>query len=74
MSSLDTIGGNVRGDELAKALGFSSAEELKEDYVPRTDVSLWDIAYEKRSRKIFLVSKSRRGEPIETYLTLPSSF
>lgn len=70
MASLDTIGGNDQAYKIAKALGFSSAEELKEDYVPKSEVKYYDIKYDKKTKELVLVNKNN-GVEVPTDLYLP---
>jgi len=69
MRSLNTVGGNQRADKIAKALGFKSAEHLKEDYV--VDVSKWDMKYDVRTGEIVLENHGT-GETEATGLYIPS--
>lgn len=52
MRSLNTVGNNARADEIAKKLGFNSAEQLKGEYVRM--VSRWDMKYDIRTKEIVL--------------------
>ena len=70
MASLDTIGGNDKAAKIAKALGYSSAEELKEDFVPKGEVKLYDIKYDKKTKELVLVNKITNKER-RTNLKLP---
>lgn len=69
MRSLDTIGSNQRADRIAKALGYSSAEQLKEDYVGQ--VSKWDMKYDVRTKEIVLENHNT-GEIEPTGLYIPN--
>lgn len=69
--TLDTIGGNDKAKKIAEKLGYRSAEELKEDYVPKYEVDKYDIKYDKKTKELFLVRKDGRGEPIPTGLKNP---
>ena len=70
MGSLDTIGGNDKAYKIAKELGYSSAEELKEDFVSKSEVKYWDIKYDKSTKELVLVNKIN-NEEIHTGLYLP---
>lgn len=71
MSSLKAISSNDEARKLAQALGFSSAEQLKGDYVK--EISRFDIYYDKDTKELVLVSKDGMGEE-RTGLYLPSGW
>lgn len=67
MASLDTIGSNNEARRIAQSLGYGSAEELKGEYVPPSEISRVDMKYDKSTREIVLVIRST-GEEIHTGL------
>lgn len=69
MRSLNTVGSNARADDIAKKLGFSSAEQLKGEYVSM--VSRWDMKYDIRTKEIVLENHDT-GEIEPTGLFMPS--
>lgn len=62
MASLDTIGGNSQAQQIAQSLGYSSAEELKADFVDTSAVSMYDIKYDKSTKELVLVNKFTGAE------------
>lgn len=69
---LDTIGGNDKARKIAQALGFSSAEELKAEYVDDSAVSRYDIKYDTYTKELVLVNKTTGAEE-KTGLYMPST-
>lgn len=70
MESLNTVGGNARADKIAKALGYSSAEQLKGEYVAYGAVSKYDMKYDVRTKEIVL-ENHQTGETVHTNLYIP---
>lgn len=68
MRSLDTVGSNKRADDIAKKLGFKSAEALKGEYI--VDVAEWDMKYDVRTKEIVLENHNTR-ETEATGLYMP---
>ena len=68
MESLNTVGSNDRAAKIARALGYSSAEQLKGEYV--VEVSKWDMKYDVRTKEIVLQNHNT-GETEHTNLYIP---
>lgn len=72
MSSLKAISNNDEARRIAQKLGFSSAEQLKEDYA-NEPVQHFDMYYDKDTKEIVLIRKNGTGET-RTGLYLPSGW
>jgi len=74
--NLESVGNDSRANDIAKKLGLrDGAHQLKEEAgVRKSEMSLYDIKYDTKTRKIYVVRKDRSGSPIDTYLTMPSGY
>lgn len=65
MRSLNTVGDNKRADKIAKALGFESAEQFKDEYVGNG--VRWDMKYDVNDKQIVLENKETKETEVTDF-------